>query len=76
MAKRERILIACGGIAGLTRAPAWHAVGAGIAVQPNVVRVLRTLGTGAAVARAGAPIARFVFLTQHGEHCARSISKR
>ena len=57
MAHVERILIVGGGIAGLTlatalhrhgftvelieRSPAWHAVGAGIAVQPNGIRILR-----------------------------------
>ena len=79
MAKIERILIVGGGIAGLTaaialrqrgfspdlieRSPAWRAVGAGIAVQPNAMRVLMRLGVGAAVERAGAPVRWFKFCT-------------
>ena len=68
MSSPGRILIAGGGIAGLTLATAlhqrgfnaeliernlnWDAVGAGIAVQPNGMRVLRALGIGAAVEHA------------------------
>jgi 2-polyprenyl-6-methoxyphenol hydroxylase-like FAD-dependent oxidoreductase len=59
MAHVERILIVGGGIAGLTLAaalhqqgftaeiiecsPSWHAIGAGLAVQPNGIRILRTV---------------------------------
>jgi 2-polyprenyl-6-methoxyphenol hydroxylase-like FAD-dependent oxidoreductase len=58
MAKVESILIVGGGVAGLTaaialrqrgftpelieREPAWQAVGAGIALQPNAMRLLMT----------------------------------
>ena len=60
MAHVGRVLIVGGGIAGLTLAtalhqhgftaelidcsPSWHAVGAGIAVQPNGIRMLRARG--------------------------------
>jgi FAD-dependent urate hydroxylase len=83
MAKLDRILIVGGGIAGLTVAAAlrkrgfdpelverntsWLALGAGIAMQPNAMRVLRTLGVAAAVENAGASIRRFVFCDQKGE---------
>lgn len=78
----ERILIVGGGIAGLTlaaalqrhgfaaelieRSPSWQAVGAGIAVQPNGMRILHTLGVGAAVERAGAVIRRWGFYDHLG----------
>jgi len=83
MAHAERILIVGGGIAGLTlatalhqhgftaelieRSPSWHAVGAGIAVQPNGMRILHALGMGAAVAHAGAVIRHWDFCDQQGE---------
>jgi 2-polyprenyl-6-methoxyphenol hydroxylase-like FAD-dependent oxidoreductase len=83
MANIERILIVGGGIAGLTlaaalhrqgftaelieRSPSWQAVGAGIAVQPNGMRVLHALGLGAAVERAGAVIRRWDFYDQRGD---------
>jgi 2-polyprenyl-6-methoxyphenol hydroxylase-like FAD-dependent oxidoreductase len=83
MAKVERILIVGGGIAGLTaaialrqrgfspelieREPAWQAVGAGIALQPNAMRLLMNLGVGTAVKRAGAPLERFKYCTPQGE---------
>jgi FAD-dependent urate hydroxylase len=86
MAGRERILIVGGGIAGLTvaaalrqrgfspelveREPAWPAGGAGIAIQPNAMRVLRSLGVETAVERAGAPLRRFAYLTERGETLA------
>jgi 2-polyprenyl-6-methoxyphenol hydroxylase-like FAD-dependent oxidoreductase len=83
MAKVERILIVGGGIAGLTaaialrqhgfspelieREPAWRAAGAGIALQPNAMRLLHTLGVGTAVKSAGAPLERFKYCTSQGE---------
>src|SRR3954471_4064154 len=83
MAPVERILIVGGGIAGLTlatalhqrgmraelieRSPAWHAVGAGIAVQPNGMRILYAPGMGAAVEQAGARICHGDFCDQQGE---------
>jgi 2-polyprenyl-6-methoxyphenol hydroxylase-like FAD-dependent oxidoreductase len=82
MAKVERILIV-GGIAGLMAAialrqhgfspeliecePAWRAAGAGIALQPNAMRLLRAFGVGMAVKRAGAPLRRFKYCTSQGE---------
>ena len=78
-----RILIAGGGIAGLTlaaalqrrgiepvlveRSTAWEAVGAGIAVQPNGLRALRALGIDTAVERAGAVLRRLLFCNHRGE---------
>jgi 2-polyprenyl-6-methoxyphenol hydroxylase-like FAD-dependent oxidoreductase len=86
MAKVERILIVGGGIAGLTaaialrqrgfspelieHAPAWQAVGAGIALQPNAMRLLVSLGVGTAVERAGAPLRRFRYCTLQGDTLA------
>ncbi len=83
MANIERILIVGGGIAGLTlatalrqrgfrpelieRSPSWQTVGAGIAVQPNGMRILQALGMGAAVERAGAVIRHWSFCDQHGD---------
>lgn len=83
MAHVERILIVGGGIAGLTlasalhqqgftaelieRSPEWHAVGAGIAVQPNGIRILRELGMGTAVEQAGTVICHWDFCDQQGE---------
>src|SRR5262245_38592291 len=83
MAHVERILIVGGGIAGLTLAtalhqhgftaeliecsPSWHAVGAGIAVQPNGIRILRALGMGAAIEQAGTVIRHWDFCDQQGE---------
>lgn len=62
MAHVDRRLIVGGGIAGLTlasalhqhgftaeiveRSPTWQAVGMGIAVQPNGIRILRARRTG------------------------------
>ena len=51
------------------RSPTWDtiAVGAGIAVQPNGMRILHTLGMGAAVEQAGTFIRRWCFCDQQGE---------
>jgi 2-polyprenyl-6-methoxyphenol hydroxylase-like FAD-dependent oxidoreductase len=83
MAGPARILIVGGGIAGLGLLTALQQrgfqpelidrerhrqpIGAGIAVQPNALRVLRKLGLGAAVERAGAVIRRWQFRDQRGE---------
>ena len=83
MSHRERILIVGGGIAGLTLATAldrhgfrveliertsdWDAPGAGIAVQPNGMRVLHELGIGTAVEDAGAILRRWRIRDQRGE---------
>jgi len=77
MEELGRILIAGGGIAGLTLATAmrrrgfepelversatWEALGAGIAVQPNGMRALRDLGIDTAIERAGAVVRRWLF---------------
>jgi len=83
MARAERILIVGGGIGGLSvagalhacgfapelieRSDAWRAVGAGIAMQPNGMRVLRTLGVGTAVERSGTVIRHWDFCDEQGE---------
>jgi FAD-dependent urate hydroxylase len=83
MAEFERILIVGGGIAGLSMAAAlhqhgfmaelvernstWPAVGAGIAVQPNGVRMLRALGMGGAIEEVGAVIRSWGFCDQQGQ---------
>ena len=82
MANVERILIVGGGIAGLTLATAlhqhgftvelvecstaWHALGAGILVQANGMRMLRALGLGAAVEQAGAVVRHWGLYDQQG----------
>jgi 2-polyprenyl-6-methoxyphenol hydroxylase-like FAD-dependent oxidoreductase len=82
MATVERILIVGGGIAGLTvaialkqqgftpelveRNPTWPAVGAGIFLHANGLRVLRSLGLGAAVEQAGTVIRRWSWCDQRG----------
>jgi FAD-dependent urate hydroxylase len=79
----ERILIVGGGIGGLSLAAAlhrhgftaeliersrsWRAVGAGIAMQPNGIRILRTLGVGANVERGGTVIRHWDFCDDQGE---------
>jgi len=83
MAYIERILIVGGGIAGLSvaaalrrqgmtpelveRSTVWPAVGAGINLPANGVRVLRELGIGEAVDRTAAVIHRWGFFDQQGE---------
>lgn len=83
MANIARILIAGGGIAGLSLATAlhrqgfaaelverskgWPAIGAGINLAANGIRALRALGVGEAVEQAGAVIRRWGFFDQQGE---------
>jgi 2-polyprenyl-6-methoxyphenol hydroxylase-like FAD-dependent oxidoreductase len=82
MATVERILIVGGGIAGLTlatalhqqgfqpelveRSPEWPAVGAGITLQANGLRVLKSLGLAAAVEQAGAVLRHWLMCDQQG----------
>ena len=77
-----RILIAGGGIAGLScaialrqagfapelveRSPAWPAKGAGIGLHGNAVRALRRLGVGEAVEREAAVMRRWTFSDARG----------
>src|SRR6266487_5912481 len=88
MADAERLLIVGAGIAGLTLTAAlhqhglnpelveqsaeWQAVGAGIAVQPNGVRMLQALGLGEAVERAGKVIGFWDFWDQQGERLCQT----
>jgi 2-polyprenyl-6-methoxyphenol hydroxylase-like FAD-dependent oxidoreductase len=83
MSKIETVLIVGGGIAGPTLARAlqregltveliersaeWRAEGGGIAVQPNGMRALRTLGLDGAVERFGQRLRRWSFCDQAGE---------
>src|ERR671931_335633 len=83
MVDADRILIVGGGIGGLClatalhregfaaevveRSPTWPALGAGIALHANGVRVPRSLGLGAAIDRATATLPRWAFLDQRGE---------
>lgn len=83
MPEVETVLIVGGGIAGLTlaralrrqcftvelveRSTAWRAEGGGIAVQPNGMRMLRTLGLDTAIERAGARLRRWSFCDRAGE---------
>jgi FAD-dependent urate hydroxylase len=83
MAEVDRILIVGGGIAGLSlatalhrqgytpelveRSTAWPAVGAGINLPANGVRVLRALGVGEAADRTAAVVRRWGFFDQQGE---------
>jgi 2-polyprenyl-6-methoxyphenol hydroxylase-like FAD-dependent oxidoreductase len=82
MASLDRTLIVGGGIAGLTlaaalhqrgftaelieRSSSWNAVGAGISMQANAMRVLRALGLAAAVEQAGEILRRWGFCDQQG----------
>jgi 2-polyprenyl-6-methoxyphenol hydroxylase-like FAD-dependent oxidoreductase len=92
MARAERILIVGGGIGGLSvaaalhacgfapelieRSDAWRAVGAGIAIQPNGIRVLRTFGVGTAVERAGTVIAAGISAMSRARYSPRPTSPR
>jgi FAD-dependent urate hydroxylase len=83
MANLERILIVGGGIAGLTlaralhrhgysaelveRSPTWRAIGAGILLHANGMRMLRALDLGTPVEQAGAVVRRWSFCDQQGE---------
>ena len=83
MADVDRILIVGGGIGGLSlatalhrqgytpelveRNTAWPAIGAGINLPANGVRVLRELGLGEAVERNAAVLRRWGFFDQQGE---------
>jgi FAD-dependent urate hydroxylase len=83
MTKIETILVVGGGVAGLTAAAAlhrhgfttelverqqsWQALGAGFLVQPNGMRMLRSLGLAAGVKNAGAVVRRWQFHDEHGE---------
>jgi FAD-dependent urate hydroxylase len=78
-----RVLVVGGGIAGLSLAAALPAgrfdvtvverradgapTGGGIAMQPNGMRALRTIGAAEAVERAGATIDRFTFIDATGD---------
>src|SRR5215470_11982285 len=78
----KRILIAGGGIAGLSldlalrggpwevdlaeRGPGDGGPGAGLAVQPNAIRVLGELGVADAVAKTGTVIRRFQYRDRNG----------
>lgn len=82
MACVESVLIVGGGIAGLTlaaalhrqgckidlieRNTAWHTTGAGIAVQANGLRALRTLDMAAPIERAGAVLHQWQFCDPQG----------
>jgi FAD-dependent urate hydroxylase len=83
MASVDKTLIVGGGIAGLTLAAAlhqqgfeaeliersacWNAVGAGLSVQANAMRVLRALGLDADLERVGTVLHRWGFCDQQGE---------
>ena len=79
----EKVLVVGGGIGRLTlaaalhsrgigaeaveRTPEWQAVGAGIAVQANGLRALRTVGLDRAVASAGTILRRWQFRSGRGQ---------
>jgi 2-polyprenyl-6-methoxyphenol hydroxylase-like FAD-dependent oxidoreductase len=83
MASIDKILIVGAGIGGLTSAaalaqhgfspelverdPAWVAVGAGIAIQPNAMRILRWLGMDGSIRAVGAALRRWTFTDEQGE---------
>jgi 2-polyprenyl-6-methoxyphenol hydroxylase-like FAD-dependent oxidoreductase len=83
MARNERILIVGGGIAGLTaaialrrhgfapelveRAASWRALGTGIVIQPNAMRLLRELGVATHIEAVGATVRWFQYLNKTGE---------
>ena len=83
MAHIERILIAGGGIAGLTlaralhrqgfqaelveRSPSWQATGAAIQLHANGLRILHALGLGKEVEQAGVVVRHWLFCDQNGE---------
>jgi FAD-dependent urate hydroxylase len=83
MARKERILIVGGGLAGLTaaialrrrgfapelveKAASWRAIGTGIVIQPNAMRLLKMLDVASDLEATGAEIRRFQFLNKQGE---------
>jgi FAD-dependent urate hydroxylase len=83
MTRSERILIAGGGIAGLTtaialrrrgfapelveQAASWRTLGMGIVIQPNAMRLLRELDVASYLEQTGAAVRRFQFLNKSGE---------
>jgi 2-polyprenyl-6-methoxyphenol hydroxylase-like FAD-dependent oxidoreductase len=83
MKRNERILIVGGGIAGLTaavalrrrgfaadlveRAASWRALGAGIVIQPNAMRLLREINVGTHLDMAGVSVRWFQFLNRNGQ---------
>ena len=91
MVDASRTLIVGGGIAGLTlaaalhrhgfdvslieRNPTWQTLGAGMAIQPNAMRVLRALELDGAVADRGMVLHRWGFCDRQGELLAKSILK-
>jgi len=83
MTRNERILIVGGGIGGLTaaialrrrgfapelveRAASWRAIGTGIVIQPNAMKLLRELEVASHLEAAGAAVRWFQFLNRKGE---------